>query len=371
MKKVVIIGGGILGASTAYHLAKSSAEVIMIDRKDSGKATEAAAGIICPWLSQRRNQKWYQLAKGGAGIYPELIESLKKDSENDTGYDRVGALSIHTSTEKLEAMEKRALKRRIDAPEIGDITLLDHGQAKELFPLLNDDYQAVHVSGAARVDGRKLCKALINGAKKHGATILQGDASIIQHGNTITGVQVAGEKITADTFIATNGVWMPELLKPIGINMEVTSQKAQLMHVQLPHINSSHWPVIMPPTNQYMLTLADNRIVLGATHEDNAGFDTRVTAGGVHEILSKALDITPALSQSTLLETRVGFRPFTPGFLPVFGPIPGYKGLIVGNGLGASGLTMGPYIGKQLANIALNQSTDINLEDYSVSQALK
>ena len=67
MKKVIVIGGGISGASAAYQLTKLSADVkvTIIDRKDPGQATDAAAGIICPWLSQRRNKAWYQLAKKG------------------------------------------------------------------------------------------------------------------------------------------------------------------------------------------------------------------------------------------------------------------------------------------------------------------
>lgn len=71
MKKVIIIGAGILGASTAYQLAKLGAKVLIIDRKDKGQATDAAAGIICPWLSQRRNQVWYRLAKAGARFTPD------------------------------------------------------------------------------------------------------------------------------------------------------------------------------------------------------------------------------------------------------------------------------------------------------------
>ncbi|ASN06808.1 NAD(P)/FAD-dependent oxidoreductase [Virgibacillus necropolis] len=370
MKKIIVIGAGILGASTAYHLAKNGANVVLIDRRDAGKATDAAAGIVCPWLSQRRNQKWYQLAKGGAKIYPGLIDSLANDGETDTGYDRVGALSIHTSLEKLEAMKKRALKRREDAPEIGNVTLFDHEQTKAMFPPLEDGYKAVHVSGAARVDGRKLCRSLINGAQKHGAKFISGEASILYDGKMINGVQIAGEKIDARLVIAANGVWMHELLHPLGITMNVTSQKAQLIHVQHPQFDSSKWPVIMPPNDQYILTLTDNRIVLGATHENDVGFDSRITAGGIHEILSKTLAIAPGLAESTFLESRVGFRPFTPGFLPVFGSVPGFDGLLVGNGLGASGLTMGPFIGEQLAKIALEQQLDVNLKDYDVAQAI-
>ena len=71
---IVVIGAGIVGASAAYHLAKAGADVTVIDRFDRGQATDAAAGIVCPWLSQRRNKAWYELVKGGARHYPQLIK---------------------------------------------------------------------------------------------------------------------------------------------------------------------------------------------------------------------------------------------------------------------------------------------------------
>lgn len=69
MQTYIVVGAGILGASTAYHLAKAGAQVTLVDRQDLGQATDAAAGIICPWLTQRRNKAWYQLAKNGAKFY--------------------------------------------------------------------------------------------------------------------------------------------------------------------------------------------------------------------------------------------------------------------------------------------------------------
>lgn len=78
MNKVIVIGAGILGASAAYQLSKLGAEVIIIDRKDVGQATDAAAGIICPWLSQRRNKAWYRLAKAGASFIRHLFKSWKR-----------------------------------------------------------------------------------------------------------------------------------------------------------------------------------------------------------------------------------------------------------------------------------------------------
>lgn len=83
MKKFIVIGAGILGASTAYQLAKRGAEVIIVDRKDPGQATAAAAGIICPWISQRRNQAWYRLAKEGARFYPSLIAERNRAGDRN------------------------------------------------------------------------------------------------------------------------------------------------------------------------------------------------------------------------------------------------------------------------------------------------
>jgi D-amino-acid dehydrogenase len=371
MKKFVIVGAGILGASTAYHLAKSGSDVTLVDRQDQGQATDAAAGIVCPWLSQRRNKAWYQLVKGGARYYPELVEQLKADGETDTGYKRVGAISIHHDADKLEKMAERARKRREDAPEIGEITILSAAETKRLFPLLAEDYGSVHVSGGARVNGRALREALVNGAKKHGAKVLYGDATLIHTSNEVTGIKLQGKTIVADKVLVTAGAWAKELLQPLGVQFLVSPQKAQIVHLEMQNTDTSQWPVVMPPNDQYILTFENGRVVIGATHEDEAGLDYRVTAGGLNEIFSKALTIAPGLADGTMLETRVGFRPYTPGFLPVIGALPIYQGLLLANGLGASGLTSGPYLGAELAKLALGKPLEIDLSLYDVAGALE
>ncbi len=371
MQRFIIVGAGILGASTAYQLVKMGAEVIIVDRKDRGQATDAAAGIVCPWLSQRRNQAWYQLAKSGARFYPELIDDLTKDGETETGYARVGAISIHKDEEKINAMEKRALTRKEDAPEIGEVIKLSETETNHRFPPLSEEYASLHVSGAARVDGRSLRDSLLRAAKKNGAQLISGDAVLQFEGKQVIGVQVNGENMVANKVIVCAGAWANQLLEPLGIHFQVSFQKAQIVHLELLEADTSRWPVVMPPNDQYMLAFDHHTIVVGATHENMEMYDSRLTAGGVQEVIGKALDIAPGLSDSTFLEARVGFRPFTPGFLPIIGPFPGWDGLVIANGLGASGLTMGPYIGYQLAKLALELPLDIDLELYDVRSAIK
>ncbi|MCC5803287.1 NAD(P)/FAD-dependent oxidoreductase [Rossellomorea vietnamensis] len=370
MKSYIIIGAGILGASTAYHLAKAGADVTIIDRKDLGQATDAAAGIVCPWLSQRRNKVWYRLAKGGARYYPSIIGQLKADGETETGYKRVGAISLHTDVNKLHKMMERAEKRREDAPEIGELTLLTSEETRQRFPLLSEEFQAVHVSGAARVDGRAMRDALLNGAKKNGATLRQGDAGLLHEKNRITGVQIADEVLRADGVIVTAGAWAKELFQPLGIDFLVTSQKAQILHLEIGGGETGEWPVVMPPNDQYLLAFPEGKVVAGATHENDVGFDHRVTAGGLHEVLQKATAVAPGIGDAAVVETRVGFRPFTPGFLPVFGAVPGFDDVWVANGLGASGLTVGPYLGSELAKLVMGETTELDPADYDVAGAL-
>ncbi|MCG7342970.1 FAD-binding oxidoreductase [Sporosarcina sp. ACRSL] len=371
MEQIIIIGGGILGASTAYHLAKGGAKVMLVDRKDAGQATDAAAGIICPWLSQRRNKAWYALAKEGASYYPELIKQLENDGESQTGYRKVGAISLHTELDKLEKMQARALERKKEAPEIGQVKLIDEIGTADLFPPLSEGFSSVHVEGGARVDGRALREALLSASKKLGAIIRQGSAKLSIEEGKVNGVYIGEEYIKASKLIVTAGAWAGELLRPLNLNIEVTGQKAQIVHL---HLNGQHdtseWPVIMPPTDQYILPATDGKIIIGATHEDDAGFKMEPTAGGIYEVLDKALTIAPGLAEASFEEVRVGFRPFTPGFLPVIGEVPGHPELLFANGLGASGLTVGPYLGKQLANIALGNTVDIDLTLYEVDKAI-
>lgn len=370
MNKCIIIGGGILGATTAYRLAKNGIDVTVIDQKDLGQATDAAAGIISPWLAQRRNKAWLHLANEGARLYPSLIKELNKDGEAQTGYTKAGALNLYNNEEKLKAAYDRGMERMRHAPEMGELTILNAAEIEERFPLVTEGYKAIHISGAAKVDGRLIRDALLNAAKKYGAKQIFGKAEILHETSRVTGVQLNGETLTADTVICTSGAWMNETLKPLGIEFNAKPKRGQILHFHFNHMNINHWPVVVPPNNLSIVPFSD-RLVIGATHESNAGFEQQITAGGIHEILTKALEVMPNIADWSLLETRVGFRPFTPQSLPVLGAVPGFNNLLIANGLGASGLTTGPYFGEQMAKLVMGDDLDIDLANYDVNHAIK
>lgn len=370
MSHVNIIGSGILGASTAYELTRRGHKVTIADNGIDGRATSAAAGIISPWVSKRRNMAWYALAKGGAAYYPQLTNQLQQDGETNTGYRQVGSLRLHHDKEKLMEFEKIAHLRQKASPEMGEVKLLDPEETHAVFPYTEKYFHGLYISGAARVDGHALRNALLNACKKRGVSFVQGTASINFVKNRITGMTVNNSDYPADVTIAANGVWMNDLLGPLQPRVHFQAQKGELLHLQTNLTNTADLPVVKPPNNQYILPLNDGRLIAGATHQTaREPFDTSLTAQGTHYILDQLLSIVPSFSTAQIVDSRIGFRPFTKNHLPVFGSLPNYHGLMIANGLGASGLTTAPFIGKQLAKKITGEKTDVPLSDYHVQLA--
>ncbi len=363
--RVIVVGAGILGASAAYHLAKAGAEVVILDAVHQGKATLAGAGIICPWASKLDQPAWLRLSLAGARYYPELDAALAEEGEANNGYRRVGALITSDDPSELAATEQRIRARRDNAPEAGTIRCLANAEARALFPPFRDDLPAIHIEGAARVEARAFSAAMLKVATKNGAVHRNERASLRLEKSRAVCVGANGKPIEGDAIVVTAGAWVSEILGPLGIDLKVAPQKGQILHLGLGGVDTRDWPVLLPMNSYYMLAFDDSRVVVGATRETGSGFDYRVTAGGQKEVLDFGLAYAPGLRNATLIETRVGFRPAGPSFVPMLGPVKGIDGLLVGNGLGAGGLTLGPMSGRLLAECALRQRTALDIADYA------
>jgi D-amino-acid dehydrogenase len=277
----------------------------------------------------------------------------------------VGGHYVPTDPSELDHVERRLRARAVNAPEAGHIDRLSPAEASALFPPLRPDQAAVFISGGARVDGQRLTAALRRAAAKRGTRLVTGSAELVMRGDRASGVRVDGELIEADAVVVAAGAWAPQMLGPAGIPLAVAPQRGQIVHLRLPGTNTAAWPVLLPLSSYYLLAFEDSRVVIGATREANSGFDYRLTAGGVAEVLGAGLAVAPGLAYWTIHEIRIGFRPLAPDDRPKLGPVPGVDNLLIGNGLGPSGLTMGPYGGALLTNATLGKPTDLALEPFA------
>jgi D-amino-acid dehydrogenase len=353
--RIVVVGGGIVAASVAYHLAREGASVITVEADLPGSATGAGAGIICPW-GDEGDEACYQLSADGARYYPELLAMLAGDGEADPSYAKVGTLCVGDEIAPLEAIETLLQSRRSARPEIGDVAMVGLGEPKRAFPPLAAGLRGLWISGGARLDGRSIRDCLLRSAERHGAERMRGAAVL-----DLPGVAVDGEHVSADCVVVAAGAWTAQVCAPLGVKLPIGPQRGQIVHVSLPGARTDSWPVILPSEDPYLLGFPGARVVFGATRED-AGFDYRATVGGVGAMLAAAAEIAPGLAEATLLETRIGFRPATADGRLLLGTLT--EGVIVAAGNGPEGLTAGPWTGRAAAALALGQQPAMDIAPF-------
>ncbi|UQS85368.1 FAD-binding oxidoreductase [Apilactobacillus apisilvae] len=361
MKKIAIIGGGIVGSTAAYYLSqfdkKNEIQVTMYD-DGVGQATKAAAGIISPWLSKRRNKKWYNLARDGATL---LAKIAKNTNMNKDIYNQCGTIITRDSPKKLNELYQKAIERNKETKTIGDVYQLDAEEVKYQIPLLSKSVPGILVTGGARIDGAKFAEHLKDIAKLKNLTIINKKVSINNRGK----IQLGDDELAYDNIVVATGAWMRNTLDNLPLKVDIRPQKGQLIEISVNDLeqNKKNMPVLMPEGERDFIPFNDGRLIVGATHENDQGFDLKPSNEVIDDLLASANRLVSGLNQDNLIKIKVGTRAYTSDFAPFFGSIPNYSNIFVGGGLGSSGLTTGPLIGKLLANLIL-KNKKIDLEQY-------
>lgn len=344
MKTIAIIGGGIVGTTAAFYLSKAGHCVHVYD-DNTGQATQAAAGIICPWLSQRRNKIWYTLASNGAIFYETLLTDLTSEGLATDFYRQTGAVVIKNTPSALEKLVSIVTERKEMVPQIGNMRVLSQTDWETLYPEFTPQSQALFVSGGAVLDGKSCVNTLKQACAHYRFKWIN---------QRITDLKKIQQDY--DTVILATGAWLPELLKPFGLNVDVRGQKGQLLTVTLSHKNTAHYPVFMPTGEFDLLPFENGKWVIGATHENEAGYDLTPTPELLEQMKTTASHFLPELAHVPIDTIRVGTRAYTSDFTPFFGKVSQLENVYVASGLGSSGLTSGAYIGYLLA-LMVNQHT--------------
>lgn len=333
--KVAIIGAGIVGSTTAYTLRKNGVEVKLFDA-GLAQGTSAAVGIICPWVNQRRNKKWYKLANEGASFYLELIKSLK----HQDFYQNNGTLITHPT--RLDKLYELALTRLPDAPAMRSVSLLNEAEMEQLLPDSIRATQAIFVEGGAQVDGKALVKTLLN---DQGIDIINKEVKVIDN-------LVDGEHF--DKIVIATGPWINEVS---DLKFDVYPQKGQLVEIDK-FFESGNYPVLMPHGELDILFGEQGKLVIGASHENHKN-DTLRDLEVEDKLVADASYWVSGLDLSLITNYRIGIRAYTDKNEPFFGLVEGTD-TYVASGLGSSGLTVGPLIGHRIAMHILGESVDFS-----------
>lgn len=359
--RVLIVGSGIVGASTAFHLARAGTDVVVVDRHTVGQATAAGAGVVFPYQQAVQPPGWRPLVGGTLEHWADVVDPFGAEAgvaATEAVYladDEAELRDLHGSLEPL------AGEPGYDV--LGKVRWLAPGELADQVPVLRTDLPGLAYPGARRVDGRVLTDRLLTAAEEHGATRLTGTAAVEASGDTVR-ARVDGEPVPADAVVVAAGAWSRELCAPLGVDLPVRPVRGQILHLDSGLPGTEQWPILRHVRRNYLLGFPGGRVVSGALHEPDAGFEHRRTASGVATLLGDALALMPGLADATFAEVRVGFRPVGTDDLPTLGRLARHPEVVVATGLGPYGLTFGPYAGALAADLATGREPTADLDSY-------
>ncbi len=361
---VIIVGGGVVGTSAAFHLARKGVSTALVDTAHPGQATAAGLGVVFPWPLPWDEPPVRDFKARAAEHYPRLMAELAEDGQA-TGYEVVGGLSVDREGDDAGFDLMRTLSERPEFATMGAVERLAPGEPRERFPLLPETYGGVFVEGMARLNGAAARAALFNASEERGLRYFKGESRLLWDGRRVSGVRVGSEALEAPVVVVAAGAWSAGLLATVGVDLPVHPVRGQVTHFALPGRDTRAWPVVRFGERGYFVSaFGPDRVVTGGTWEPEAGFDRRVTASGLLHNLSTAVEVLPELADATVVETRVGFRPCTHDGRQLLGPVERLPGVVVATGLGSEGLTFGPFQGLVAARLAMGEDPGVDLSPF-------
>jgi glycine oxidase len=324
--------------------------VVVVDRAEPpAGATRVAAGMLAPVGELAFGEpELLRMTLAAAEAYPDFVAELESATGMSTGYVRQGAL--HVALDRDEAAELRRVHELQRSLGLG-AEWLPPRRCRELEPGLTPSFNGgVHAPEEAIVDPRKLSAALLTAGADEGVEVRAGTevTGSLLDGERIEGVRTAtGEELRADTVVLACGAWsgeaawLPEHARP-----PVRPVKGQILELRALD-GKQPCERIVASERVYLAPRPDGRLIVGATTEER-GFDSTVTAGGVHELLREAYRLLPDVAEMELVEAMAGLRPGTPDNLPLIGP-GALNGLILACGHYRNGILLAPLTGDAIA----------------------
>lgn len=365
----IVVGGGIVGTATAFHLARAGVDVRLFDRADEGRATDAGAGILSPATSSSAgSEAWFRFAIDAVDYYEELDADLREAGAAETGYAVPGLLKVAVDGAEARAFDEalariRDRQERLGAP--AEIAELDPATARERCPVVGEPTRALWNPNGARVDGRTFTAALRAVGERAGLTVREADVTGIRvESGTVEGVVADGDRVDADAVVVAGGAWSPEFADDLGYGIPVEPMRGQIIHLDSDY-DTGAWPIVTGTRSLYTVPWSGGRVAVGATYEEGSGFAPHTTVEGVHEVLGDALDVVPGLAEAAIGEIRVGLRPGSADGLPVCGPVPGVEGAYLATGHGPTGLQTGPYTGRQVARLVRGEPLETDMSAFA------
>ena len=344
---VVVIGGGVIGMSVAWRLAGRGVRVVIVDPEPGAGATGTAAGMLAPVTELHYGEEsLLALNVSSARRYPDFVSALQNETGHDVDYRRTGTVvaawdgaDLATLRDLLELQRQLGLSAEMLSPS----------QVRELEPataaglpggvLARDDHA---------VDPRRLHAALMAAGLARGVEVRRARVTAL-HERPLRVELDDGGSLSAPVVVLAAGAWSmslhaPSAVRPVkGQTLRLRATPMPLQHVLRGSVRGRA---------VYLVPRERGELVIGASSEE-AGFDLRPRAGAVHDLLSDAQALLPAVTEMELVEVSTGLRPATPDNAPLIGRTQ-VPGLVVATGHYRNGVLLAPVTADAVAALVVD-----------------
>ncbi len=351
---VAVVGGGIVGCAVALAVRRLGLSVAVLERgRICGEASSAAGGLICAQYDADHDTPLFRLRLDGRNAFPEFAHLLEDLSSLNVGFSQGPTLGLaHTHEQRRQLLARVAWQREAGL----DADFLEPDEARRREPHLPPDVTAAAVYPDGQVNTQRWPPIVHRALLAAGVHVYEGTDVVAVSAGANPTVRTVRGACNADHIVLATGAWMPDLLPLVP----VVPSRGHMLAFEAPHLRLGH---ILHVPGGSLAQRSDGRVVFGATKE-RVGFDRRLRAGAVQEMLNRALATLPALADCPLAAIWTGFRPEPVDGLPLIGRDP-RSGLVLATGHHTHGITMSWHTGQIIARLLTGQDPAYPIQPFS------
>ncbi len=377
--RVVVIGGGVIGTSVAYHLAHMGwKDVVLLERdKLTSGTTWHSAGLMVTFGSTSETST--ELRKYTRDLYARL----EAETGQDTGFKPCGFIEVACDKDRLEEYRRVSAFNRLCGVDVHEIS---PNQVKDLFPLAKTDdiLAGFYVKEDGRVNPVDVTMALGKGARMQGAKIIEDVTvtGILQKNGQVTGVKTLQGDIKCEYVVNCAGMWARQLGELCGVN--IPNQAAEHYYLITEHIPDlpKNLPVLEDPSSYGYFREEVGGLMIGLFEplcapwkvegipQDFSFAEIPPDWDRMAPYLEKAMSRVPLSMKIGIQKFFCGPESFTPDLRPVMGESPEVKNYFVAAGLNSIGILTGGGIGRMMAHWIINGTSDMDVTGMNIDRLL-
>jgi len=347
---VVVVGGGVIGCSVAFHLAKKGVKVMVVEKNAiGGQASSVAAGMLAAQEEAAKPDAFSEACRESRALFKTLVPEVRELSGIDPEYEICGMWRVAAS--EVDVPELLDRKRRQEALGLA-VEWHFPGQLAERNPGLAHAVGGLYFPEDGQINSAKWALALAEAGRRLGVRFLDRAMGVefARDGRRVSGVRAQGELFAADRVVLAAGAWTSLLLESLGLSLPLEPVKGQLMILGgAPRAFGG--PIFA--ASGYLVPKADGRLIVGSTME-RVGFNVRPTLEAQRILADWVARWAPAFSAYPTVEFQAGLRPGTRDGWPVMGQLWDYDNLFISAGHFRNGILLSPLAGRAMADGIVN-----------------